>query len=537
MKTFVALAVLIGISWFSVRAFFTTAFIPTHDAEYHIVRLWQFDKNIQDGIFVPIWAPDLNYGYGVPIFAFFYPWPNYIGEIFHLFSFSFIDSVKLVLATSMVISGLCFYLWLRCFFTRVSSFVGAVSFVLAPYHLVVITIRGSVGEAWALAFFPIVLFFITKIVQEKYQKLYIVSLLSISLSLLLLSHNVLGSIFFAFSIVYSIFISFKNKKAWKWLWMGYAISLLLVSFFFIPLIAEKQYVTGLDIVNFRDHFLAVFQLIFPSWGSGFSVPGISDELSFQLGIVHIIALIIGTYIAIKNRDKLVLFLIIVTTIVILLMLEDSVLIWEMMPVLRFIQFPWRLLSVTLVTTSYIVGYVVMNHPRAGIGLLILCLSYIPYTNTVRYQPRDDSYFLKNENWIQGTTTVGNSFNTKWFTLSSKKTDHEIIPANNEAVEINNIIRNSASSIADIQSENEVTLQFERAYFPGWKGYIDGRPVPVTNNGIINIAAPAGKHSILVKFEGTWIRNFSLWISTVTFVGIVYFSVYSIYENRHKNIST
>lgn len=538
MKMLVAISLLVVISCLSVRAFLTSSFVPTHDAEYHVVRLWQFDKNIRDGNFVPVWAPDLNQGYGVPIFAFFYPLPNYIGELFHLMGFSFIDSVKLVLATSMIVSSVFFFMWLRCFFTAFASFVGAVSFILAPYHLVVVNIRGSVGEAWALVFIPLALFLITKIIHSKRTYFIPIAGLSFSLSCLLLSHNVLGSIFFAFTIVYSTFLLFfENKKKIKPLLFGYILSIVSVSFFFIPLIFEGKYVTGLDIVNFRDHFVAFFQLIFPSWGSGFSVPGISDQLSFQIGIVHILALLISLYIAIKARNKFVIFLSVICYTTIFLMLDNSLFIWNFFAFLRFIQFPWRLLSIVVVLTSLMVGYVAMNKPKIGLTLLILCAMYIPYTNTVRYLPREDSFFLTNDNWTQGTTTVGNSFNTLWFSGPPTMDDREFMPTASDA-NVSDVIRTSTYSRAIIDSK-ETSFEIHRAYFPGWKAYSDAQEVSLTQNshGIIKIDLPPGKHSIMIMFEGSPIRSISLWISTVTMVAIVYYSVYSLYENRHKHIST
>jgi len=78
-----------------------SGFIPTHDGEYHLIRFWQFDKNIRLGDFFPRWAPDLNAGFGSPLFNFFYPLPNYLGEFWYLLGFSFISSLKLVLASGV----------------------------------------------------------------------------------------------------------------------------------------------------------------------------------------------------------------------------------------------------------------------------------------------------------------------------------------------------------------------------------------------------------------------------------------------------
>lgn len=63
---------------------FQDTFIPTHDGEYHIIRFAQFYESFMHGhSWFPRFAPDLNSGFGVPLFTFFYPLPNYLSLIFH----------------------------------------------------------------------------------------------------------------------------------------------------------------------------------------------------------------------------------------------------------------------------------------------------------------------------------------------------------------------------------------------------------------------------------------------------------------------
>ncbi len=82
-----------------------SGYIPTHDGEYHIIRFWQFYKMLSLGNWFPRWAPDLNSGYGIPLFNYVYPLPNYISAIFHFIGFSLTDSLKMVLFTGFILSG------------------------------------------------------------------------------------------------------------------------------------------------------------------------------------------------------------------------------------------------------------------------------------------------------------------------------------------------------------------------------------------------------------------------------------------------
>ncbi len=84
---------------------------PTHDGEYHVIRFYEFDKSLRDGNLFPRWAPDLNRGFGVPLFNYVYPLPNYLASFLHLLGISFIDAFKLNMFLACLVGGLFFYFW------------------------------------------------------------------------------------------------------------------------------------------------------------------------------------------------------------------------------------------------------------------------------------------------------------------------------------------------------------------------------------------------------------------------------------------
>ena len=403
---------------FVSRHLLLPGFVPTHDGEYHIIRFWQFDKVIRSGNLFPLWAPDLDFGKGVPIFAYFYPLSNYISEIFVLLGFSYVKSLHLVLASGLVFSALSFYLWIKALFGRWAGLVGAVFYTLAPYHLVDVFVRGSVGEVWALALAPLCLFFTTKIVTNRK---YVV-LNSIFLYLLLLSHNIIGPVFFVFCLVYGLLFLHKAKKTKPTpgvgflLLLSYFLGFILSLYFWLPVILDRSYVTGLETVNIIDHFPEIYKLIFPSWGTGFSGRGYSaDQMSFQIGIAHILAFVAVILLLIKKKLKssLVKYMLISFLISVWLILDVSSFIWQKITWMSYFQFPWRLLSVVIVTTSFMAGYVSRRSRIISVVLIIMAvLLYLPYTRPVVYEPRDDLFYLSNPTWTQGTATTGNVFRAK-----------------------------------------------------------------------------------------------------------------------------
>ena len=154
---------------------------PTHDGEYHVVRFYEFDKVLKEGVVYPRWAPDLNFGYGVPLFNYNYPLPNYYASFLHSFGISFIDAFKLNLFTALLFAGLFFYLWAEVFFKKEGALIGAVFYTFSPYLFVDLYIRGSVGEVWALALFPAFLWAVSQFIYKEKQIFFPTSIVFLSL--------------------------------------------------------------------------------------------------------------------------------------------------------------------------------------------------------------------------------------------------------------------------------------------------------------------------------------------------------------------
>lgn len=151
-KIFFGLVILFGL--ISAYSLFHSGLPPTHDGEYHVVRFYEFYRTLSNGNFYPRWAPDLNFGYGTPLFNYVYPFPNYISAIVHFTGVSFIDSFKLNLLFATLIGAVFMYLWVKNYFGEISGLVSSIFYSFSPYRLVDTYVRGSVGEVWAMAFFP-----------------------------------------------------------------------------------------------------------------------------------------------------------------------------------------------------------------------------------------------------------------------------------------------------------------------------------------------------------------------------------------------
>src|SRR3972149_4360778 len=348
----------------------TSGLPVTHDSLDHVVRIASFYTNLKEGIFIPRWAGNLNFGFGHPILMFLYPLPSYISSVFHFLGASYVDSFKLTLTSTYILSGIFMYLWLSRFLGNVSAVFGSVLFLYAPYRFIDLYVRGALGEHVAFLFLPLALLSIYLInnlsKNERLRKYYFTFLFSsISFAGLILSHNAISLLFVPFILFYVLYLFFDHKSKLKFvltlssLFFGFLFSF----FFWFPAFFEGKY-TLRDIVTegvYKDRFVDLADLFYGVWSFGGT-----GQFSVQIGIIQIIILISSVVLFFKlfrKKDKLKYLYIgtlIFFLISVFLMLHSSNFIWENVSTLQKLQFPWRFLSVSVFCTS-LIGAIFINN--------------------------------------------------------------------------------------------------------------------------------------------------------------------------------
>ena len=127
--------------------------------DFHLFRLYEFDKCVR-ALQIPCrWAPDAGLGYGEPLFNF-YPQLSYaIGEIFHLIGFSLIDSLKILFTLSIICSTAAMYFLAKHLWkSQWAGIVSAAIYIYAPYRAVDVWVRGALPEALSFVLFPLIIF-------------------------------------------------------------------------------------------------------------------------------------------------------------------------------------------------------------------------------------------------------------------------------------------------------------------------------------------------------------------------------------------
>lgn len=499
--------------------------LPTHDGEYHVVRFYEFFTMLASGNWYPRWAPDLNFGYGIPLFTYVYPLPNYVASLLHVFGASFIDSFKLQMYAATVCGALFSYLWIRSLWGEKAGLVASVFYTFSPYHFVDVYVRGSVGEVWALGLFPFFLWSYTQFVLTKRRNYFFFSIFS--LTCIIFSHNILAVMFFAFSITYMSYFILKegtNVSIIRNSLFIVLISLGLSAIFWLPALFETNLVTGLQVFDTYKNFADFFQLLFPSWGTGFYGGELGNEMSVQIGIANLLVVAISFFIFIKQlfqrnfSNLLIGFFLAWFVLLFYCMLPSSILIWKMLPLMHYFQFPWRLLSLEILVCSFLAGYIGRNRSTWILVLLIgICLiSTFSYAHPAYYMQRTDSYYLHRSNFIDSTNSPGNSFNTMWQANPLKRTQLVLSPTDNTLFQVKKV--SPTSYVLTVHHLPSTHTIFALTYFPTWVVQTNGRNLSTKpQNGYLSFVIPQGVTKISIRQTTTTIEKIATGISFVSFI--------------------
>lgn len=496
-----------------ILPFFHLGYFPTHDGEWAVVRLGAMHRAFLSGHFPVRWAGNLNFSYGYPLFLFTYPLPYYLGEIFNLIGFGLVGSIKLLFILSVIFSGLTMF-WLgKEIFGSLGGLVMAVFYLYAPFRLVDLYVRGSLGESLAFVFFPLLFLAFLKVSRGNFRW---VSFGALLLASLILTHNVYALLFTPFLIIWAICLIYrvpaKNRKK---LVLNYLLLLVLgfglSVFFLLPALVEKSEIalSQISLTDISQHFVNLSQLIKPNWGYG--SPGTEDAFSFQLGWIHLVGLATAFVFWLKawrQRAKLSGFVFCFSLIslltLILLMMPVSLLFWQKTPLFSEIDFPWRLLGPASFFLALCLGY--LTHHRLT-RLLVVFLAILGLLVNLKYaKPQGvidypDEYYLTNE----ATTTSHDELMPLWVKKKPVARPASRVEVIIGEVSIGPVFENAKQIRLKVDAKTESEIQLNTIYFPGWQVKVDDQVVPVAydnERGLMRLKVIPGKHYVTASFGET-----------------------------------
>lgn len=532
--------------------FFRAGYFATDDGMWAIVRQASMHAELRQGQFPVRWSGNLNFGYGYPLFEFSYPGPYYIGELFHIIGFNFVDTVKALFVAGTIGSVVAMYFFVRELWkNEMAGVIGAVVYLAEPYRFVNLYVRGSIGETLSNVLYPLLCLLGLKLLQTGKRRYLLGG--SFSLALLIIMHNVMALIFvpfFVYFLVSEIFIrnikfsklihdyidEWKNRKNsykqeytlslfYKHIFpvgMMLVIGIALSASFWLPALSELKYVRlgTIPLTSVEHEFNKQKGLLLSPLDSHPTQTDkeqvFEENLEFEYIILAFAAIAVVLFH--KNKYELVLHRIVLYSIPLLiglvLLTPVSIVAWKFLPGLKSIDFPWRVLSLMSFISPIIIASSALIPRIKYIGIVVAVISLfliIPLAGPSHYLSYPEEYYATN----QATTTSANEYISKWMkTIPTERAEAD--------PRYKTVLNASTHKRYEYNATTSAELVFPVMYFPGWQLYLDGQKKAfeyISANGLVKSTIPAGEHSIELIFSRTAARTTGDLITLASIIGI------------------
>ncbi|MBN1814538.1 MAG: hypothetical protein JXA14_22050 [Anaerolineae bacterium] len=540
------------------------------DAELHVYRAAELGYTLRAGAFYPRWAPDLYYGYGYPIFNYYAPLTYYLANVFDLLpGVDIVTGVKAVFVLGLVVASVGAYLLGREFSGPAAGVLTAVSFTLAPYIVFIDPhARGDLAEHFAVCLLPLSFYAFHRLMGGAGGRGALLGSV-LTLAAIVFSHNLMGLTAGLLLFSYWVWLVLLNVGRGRAGWgvLVFVLAAAIVAFFWFPFLLERSAIK-LDVIDqkgghfdFRNHFLTLGELLAPS--RILDLGATAPRFRYNLGIVQWLLALPApaalVYFGIRKvfnfssftlpHSRALAYFVLVACGLILLMLPLSTIVWEHVPGMRYLQFPWRLLGpanlMLAVCAAGSLSLLLANrwcHLIAAACLLAVLLFSLPVLYPPMWSPDfggvapQDIIAWEEESYALGTTSTGDFLPVK-AALGTIYPAQSLVDSYTQPGPIDRVNRAALPKEARVEiveqralydhfsvyTPKEFVFRLYLFYFPGWRVYVDGKEAEIgiaKPEGFITVFVPEGEHDVVVRFEDTPPRTIGWIISALGLVGLV-----------------
>ena len=509
------------------------------DLSLHVKYAMQFFDNIAQGNLIPRWIGNHCASYGCPEYIFIFFSPYYIISIFHFIGLSFLGSVKLLLIASFILSGVGMYYWIKDELGEKSGFVAAIFYLFAPYHLIDLHFRVSIGELVSMAILPF-LFLSTKRWLDKKNSNYFL-FTALLFAFLILSHQATALVASPFVLIYGMLkvkISRKNLIGLALITAPFIIGGLIATFYWLPILSESKYIFygHIDQIDFHP-FL---QFFYSPHRFGLLFQGHMGELYTSLGYSQWAVIAFAIYLFFKKKVKasdkpLLLFSLISFFILFFMMTKISNPVWNLLYFLKNIQFSWRLLIEATFFVSVIAG-IVIKYINNKVIVFLLVFFTIFYTilnwGNRQTEPQINDTVLRNQAVFTDNSSVELT-TPYWVHINFDKTyqlpqGHIQILSGKAEIRETKRLQTVHSYI--INAQTNVEIKENTFYYTGWTVTANEMVLKLNYNnpkypGVITFKLPKGKYLVDLEFKNTNDRIIGKMISGISLILLITLFIY------------
>lgn len=494
-------------------------FFTGHDIPFYAARITDLAYCIEEGRIYPRWLPHSFMGYGGPVLHMNPPLVYYVAVAIRSlgnFRQPTLESIRWLVSLGFVFGAYFTFLLVRRFYGEWGGLLAAAGYLYAPYHRVDVYVRGALPEFLAIVLLPLVLLCLDRL-SERLSVSRLV-LAAAAVAALILSHVIVAYLFLSLAFAFALLARGLETRRVVSLLASFLGALLLSAFYVVPAMADipnlrLQFEGGY--YDFHNHFLTPRQWFDSKWKFGHSPTG----MPFQVGWAHWLAVPIAALTIWKTsgstRRVTTLFLA-ALLFALFLTLPASQILWEHLPFMHLIVYPWRFMTVVSLSTALLLGgagVLLSELPKARPVALLMFLAICVIVYRSGFVSQDSPFREADFSTTGQLSLFGPSF---WeFSATDRPKDVERLPRRPSDQRLSPLrparargwrldaARSGCGSLeAIIDLPSTATLRASTFYFPGWTAKVDGVPTDIRarpHTGEILLEVPSGRHLVELDF--------------------------------------
>lgn len=496
-----------------------------------IYRVFELASAWREGIWYPRLGPHLNFTYGAPLFQFYPPLVSYLALFLTGFGAGFVAASKAVLVLAVVGAGCGMYVLARSIFTsRSAAWLSAALYLSAPYLLLDVYERGAAAESVALALLPWLLWSLRTLFYQPNRRHWLIAALLVAL--FMLTHNITALFVMPAAVIYLLLLAAYARNARPLLWVAAALllGLALSAFYWLPAVSEvhfthaEEYMLGAQ-SDVTQNLRPWGQIIQSDWAVDYQ-----SDARFRFALRDLLLALIGLlalpFVARQRRYELALFAALCAAML-LLQTQITQPFWQEMPMVRYIQFSWRLFGPASLAAALLAGGALTAlSPQRVRWLVAVPLALLAFWPTMQNLHPDQLPYWQHE-IDEASITVRDLYergrrdfplfgdyspiflNTNPGSLPTPRDGGERFPATDPQPTLRLTAANPIRLALAVDAPAPFTLRAHRIFFPGWQIYVDGARVPTQPSGklgLVTAELPAGTYTATIQFDQTPIRR-------------------------------